>query len=610
MTTSEPLRSRAFPYLLTAGLAAAQLLAFPGHYLGQEHDDAQYVLAARSILHGEYRLGISPGDPKLTFVTPGWPMLLAPAAWVSGERLAGFQVWALLWLVLCDALAWLWFSCRAPRAAAAAGTCVFALNPLILTRSGVAMSEIPCLAACLGLLLLLDRGLPSWAAGLWLSAAWLIRPAALPLFPAVIGFYLWKRQPRPAALCLVAGAIPILAWKAWVSSAGAQLTELQELALNSPHGPALLSMAALNLRQAVSLWGQSSLPWASTAAGPCLILGLILAVAAAIGLWRQRLLKDYEPAGVFLLCGALMHAFWPWWYERYLVAFLPFLIWAAWKAFEALGENRAAGLLLVWALSPLAAQSLPIMRSGEERSRPDLAETYAWIRDNTRPQDAFASAFYCRDAIYAGRPFIPLPPAHSDALRRLRAAYVLWEPVPDLGSSRGSDYVWSRALEDVKDKLRQPPFIEVYSNEREKTAVYWIADEGQNRKRANARYLTKTSYFSFTAKVKFIETLFSPTPVSSGRSHSTAASLRSSSSLTSEPRAGTQKRQKRTARRLTRPRRPAFPVSPSGLGRPPPARRSCPAGPPRRRSPRSWPCPGSGRWRTNTAAARPRQSRR
>jgi len=473
---------RTLACLLLAGLAAAQLLAFPGHYLGQEHDDAQYVLAARALACAEYRLGISPGNPRLTFVTPGWPALLAPAAWIFKGALWGYQFWAYLWLVLCDVLVWLYFRRRAPPAAAAAAVGAFALNPLILTRSGVVMSEVPALAAALGLLLLLDLGLPAWAAGLWAGAAWLIRPAAAALFPAVLGLYLCRRRFRDAAIFLAAGALPVLAWRGWIGSAGAGLTEFEELALNSPRGLSpLLSMAGSNIRQALFLWGQSSLPWPSVSAAPCLILGSILALAAGAGLWRQASREGYDTAAVFLAAGALMHAFWPWWYERYLAAFLPFLIWAVWRSFSGLGGAKPAALLLIWALSPLVGQSLPIMTSRDDRSRPELAATYAWIRGRTNAWDAVASAFYCRDALYAGRPFVPLPSAlaaakgsYADLLRERRAKYVLWEPIPDLGSSRGAEFFWSLRLEEIGKQLAGPAFRKAYANAAEKTAVYEV----------------------------------------------------------------------------------------------------------------------------------------
>jgi len=49
---------------------------------------------------------------RLTEITPGWPLLLAPAALVSGDSPAGYQLWSWLWLVLCDALVWLWLRRR------------------------------------------------------------------------------------------------------------------------------------------------------------------------------------------------------------------------------------------------------------------------------------------------------------------------------------------------------------------------------------------------------------------------------------------------------------------------------------------------------------------
>jgi len=474
------MRSRALPWLLIFGLAAAQLLAFPGHYLGQEHDDAQYALASRSLLRGHYGTGVRPGDPPLTFINPGWPLLLTPAAAVSGDSSLGYQLWAYLWLVLCDALAWAWLRRRMPSAAAAAAVCVFALNPLVLSRSGVVMSELPGLASALGLLLLLER-LPPWGAGLWLAAAWLIRPAALPLFAAALGLYLWKRRWRDALACLAAAAPPILLWQAWVARAGQGFAEAAELAQNSPGGPlAWLAMAAENLREAAALWGQTSLPWVSASSWPGLLAGAVLGSLALAGLWRHLREEGYEPAAGYLAAGALMHAFWPWWFERYLPVYLPFLIWAVWRALARLGEDRAAALLLVWALAPFALQSAPLMRGREDAVRPELAKTYAWVREHTEGWELLASAFYCRDAWYTGRPFTPLPTAreagedYAEALRRRKVRYVLWSGVPDLGSSRGKEFAFSKALNEVSGRLKEKPFLRVYSDGEEGSAVYKV----------------------------------------------------------------------------------------------------------------------------------------
>lgn len=471
-------------FLLIAVLAALQLLFVPGHYLGAEHDDVQFVLAAHSLRDGRYSLGISPGDPPLTFATPGLPALLLPAAFLSGENPAAYELLCWGWLVAADALAWLWFRRRMAAGAAAAATALFALNPLVLSRAGVVMSEIPFLAFSLALLLALEsrRALPGWLAGLTLGFAWLIRPAALALWAAVGIHYLSRGERRQAGESLLCALAPALAWKFWVNMNGAPLAEFQELSLTlGVEGAAgWLRVAGVNLRAALALWGRSVLPWIAAGDGglAALAAGGILAATAGLGLARRLRGEGYDPGLGALAFGVLLHAFWPYWYERYLPPFLPFLIWGLYLCAESLpgGRRRAPWVLAALALMPLPAQGRVLLRERAARSRPELARTYAWVRENTPSQALFAGAFYGRDAFYTGRPFIPLPagPPLAEELRERRAAFVLWQEPPDLGSSLGGRFGWRRVLEGFAGELEGPGFSRVFAAPEEGAAVYAV----------------------------------------------------------------------------------------------------------------------------------------
>ncbi|MFA5139371.1 MAG: hypothetical protein WC728_09060 [Elusimicrobiota bacterium] len=459
-------------------VALLQLFCVPGHYLGEEHDDAQYVLAARGLLNGRYSLGILPADPPLTFVTPGWPLLLAPAAALSGDSNLGYELWSWAWLVLCDVLVWLWLRRRAGPWPAMAGAAAFGLNPLVLSRSGVVMSEVPFLATALGLLLALDRPLKGAWSGLALGFAWLIRPGAGPLFPATWAAHAVKRRWRDLGVSVVLSLGCVLAWKAWVASAGDRLAEFKELALASP----TWGGGSDNLREAALLLGQTLLPWpAPDGLAPLLAGALFAAVSLAGMVVAFRRERRLEPVSVYVLCWIGMHAFWPYWYERYLVTLLPFLLWGFCEALRAVvrPESLRAGLLAALALVPFPGQARWLLSGTRERSVPELQETYSWIRERTDPAAMFSSAFFCRDALYTGRPTVPLPLAGDDGplARRLsarRVRYVLWQNGLDLGSTLGESFHWTRALNGAARELAGPGFRPVYGNAREGSVVYEV----------------------------------------------------------------------------------------------------------------------------------------
>ncbi|MFC1679899.1 hypothetical protein ACFL2T_06785 [Elusimicrobiota bacterium] len=479
-------------FLILGVVVLLQLFCLPGQYIGKEGDGVFYVLASRSLLSGGYTLGISPGDPPLTFLTPGWPALLLPAAAISGDSAGGYHLWSWLWLALADVLLWMWLRRRMGGAAALAATALFGLNPLVLSRAGAVLSEIPCLALSLLLLNLLDRekGLAGWKSGLFLGFSWLVRPAVLPLFPAVWGYYLWRGRRRDAVLSALCSLAPIAVWLVWVSAVGGKVSEAEELSSTLLRGglSVLPGVGFHNALGALRLWGETMLPWPPSASPSpaALVLGAGLFAAASAGVvieWRR---SGYETAGLYLLLAVAMHAIWPWWFERYLPPLLPFLIWGLWSVLRrALRSERAAVCVLaVLAVVPVPGQGFELMRRAAARQRPEFASTYRWIKENTEPGALFTSALYHRDAYYTGRPFVPLPDLGAPGVRGAKGAaevlrsssvrYVLWYGVPELGSSLGAGFHWSRSLRGLASDVRGPRFRELRSFPEEGSAVYEV----------------------------------------------------------------------------------------------------------------------------------------
>jgi hypothetical protein len=443
VNSARPFLDRHSPRLFLGLAGLLQLLALPGRYVGKEHDDALYILASQGLLWGEYRLWFIPGHPPNTQFPPGFPALLGPVSFLFPDSLFAYQLFSAFILLLCNAAVWLWLKRRHPPGTALVLALLFALNPLVLSRVGTVMPEPAFLLAALGVLLIWDRDAQGWATGALLLAGYSLRPAALPLWAAVwIALLIHGR--RRALIGAVAGpALGLLAWTLWSKQTGG-VQEIHELALTygSQVWDRLFVYAAANARHLAEAWGSTFLPVSWAATSWPFWLGLAL-LALSLGGVSQGLRpwKKAEPAELFLVFSLLMHLAWSWWFDRYLLVLLPFLYSGLARALPPLqaASRRWTGVLAVVFLGQFMIQGR-LWLQADSSQKPELADTYEWIRSHTSPQDIFASAFYGRDVLHTGRVFVWFPAAGSpqDFLQKLsgrRIRYVLWQDGLNLGFS-------------------------------------------------------------------------------------------------------------------------------------------------------------------------------
>jgi len=455
---------RGLPAFALAGAALIQFLSLPNGYVGKEHDDALYVWAALALHYGEYRYFFAPGRPPID-MTPGLPALLCPVAAVFGAHLWAYQIalWALL--ALTNVAVWFWLKRRHPPPVALCLALLFALNPLTLARAGVVMPEAPALFVSLLVLLALEK--PAGGAGLGAGTliGYLIRPAALPLFAAVWGRLAMARLWRALALSVLIPVLGAAAWASWTRRAGG-MQESRELSrfYSRDAGARGVEIAAFNAARGTESLGATLLPlrWADNA-GPARAAGGVLLLLTAAGLLRALKRKDPDPAVLFLIAGAVMHLFWPWWYDRYLLTWLPFIL-----SFAVLGLPAKArahpkflGAALGAALAAQFAWQGRFSLGKEAGAEPPLAATYGWIRGHLPTNGAVASAYYGRDALYAARPFRSLPigatPAETwERLTAARVGYVLWYELGDTGFSTAGPSPLADSFNATQDLLRNP----------------------------------------------------------------------------------------------------------------------------------------------------------
>jgi hypothetical protein len=214
---------------------AAGVAVIDSRPVGVVHDDAMYVILARSLASGQgYRYLNLPGAPHATHFPPGYPALLAAVSWIAPAFPASVVVFKALNAVFLAVAAVLVARFAAARAmgrmwALALGATTGVSVPLLVLGSMV-MSEPLFLALLLALLPALEslaerpgsarRALLLGAA---LAACTLVRSHGIVLLPAVLLVLGARRRWREAGLVAVAAMGCLLPWQLWSAANSGQL---------------------------------------------------------------------------------------------------------------------------------------------------------------------------------------------------------------------------------------------------------------------------------------------------------------------------------------------------------------------------------------------------
>ncbi|HAM36271.1 MAG TPA: hypothetical protein DEB40_09490 [Elusimicrobia bacterium] len=450
--------------------SAAVLSAVPAQYLGRQQDDILYVITSHALANGGYRLFTSPGLPPLTMIMPGFPMVLMPITLIFGEFHPAYQIFCGLILAGLPWLLWRWLRRRLGEAESVLIALIFATSPIVLSQAGTIMSEgaYTCLAV---LFLAAAEARSAPARGALLLALTQVRPAGISLFPAALAEP-WRTRDWKAALKTALPALLGLSlWWLWSFSVSGGVDEAREWRLSYAGHPWLrpLAVALDNARFYLNAWGANYVP-----ASGSLAAALLLAALAGLGAWRLRREESARPALLMLAGALLMHLFWAWQYERYLIPILPWLLWLA-----AAGARRRAPWLLAGLLALQLCLHAPRRIMGDSAwTRPELSRTYEWIRGHSSPGDAIASPLYVRDGFLAARPSVPLPDTDdpgrfAELLARRRVRFVITQENLDVGLSQSRtatiQFKLDRALALLQDPGR---FRLVYARPEESSRVY------------------------------------------------------------------------------------------------------------------------------------------
>lgn len=470
-----------------AGLAALYLLCLRAYYVGFFNDDAFYLIGARSLLQGRYAELNAPGLPPLSY-HPGYPILLAPLAWITDGSLLAAQLLSVALTLACVRLLGLCFAAEASTAVVSAAAAAAALNPLMVSMSGTVLSDIPLLAVTLLLLLAARRHWEDASAWLWarLGAlagyACLVRTSGSALLAALVLCLLSERRWRAALSAGLSGGCVFGAYLLRNHFATGRSEGHWLEILDAWKDLRAWDNASFYLHE---LFGRALFRWPAVP-GRGLLEALTLALcvtalAAGLKAWGLKGWRKLVPAYASIY--AVVHLVWPKQGGRYLISILPLVCVLLFLGLERIGHRWKLGNRAVWAalalsLALCAAPVWGIVAAslwGWTPLTTPPERTVAWIGQATRVGDVFAAELDGRLYLLTGRQTVHLrkiaePETFFRWLRERGVSYVLSFP---------TDYIMRTPAGNLEaDPLRRERLDALLADSNRYERVFSDAAEG------------------------------------------------------------------------------------------------------------------------------------
>lgn len=429
---------RVFVLLVGAVATAAGLAVVDGRPVGVVHDDAMYVILARSLATGQgYHFLNVPGSPAATHFPPGYPALLAVVSWLAPDFPANVVVFkgvnalflgaaAVLVTILARRIV-------SERWALALGL-ASALSVPLLTLGSMVLSEPLFLAVVIAVLVRLEsfaeqpaRPLDAVLLGVAIAACTLVRAHGIMLVPAAAVVLLLRNRRRDAAILSVAAVLCLAPWQLWSarhsgvlpapllgnydSYTGWWLRGVRDM------GPMMIPHTiAKTTAEVLEMLGVLFAPVRGSATRAITVVVLFaFSVAGAVSS-RRRL-----PTTVLFLVGyAAIVAVWPFAPTRFVWGVWPLLllliaVGAHWAMSSARPRpiRLAASLALAWITIGYGAYELraargawwsSIARANTQR----IVPLVRWTSTHTRPGEIVASDDEGAVYLYTGRQALPV----------------------------------------------------------------------------------------------------------------------------------------------------------------------------------------------------------
>lgn len=435
----QSLRSWRVLVLLVGAVAMAAGLAVVDHRpVGVVHDDAMYVILARSLATGQgYHFLNIPGRPAATHFPPGYPAVLAVVSWLAPNFPASVAVFkALNALFLGTAAVLVTILARrivSERWALALGL-GSALSVPLLTLGSMVLSEPLFLALVVTVLVRLESfadqpagRLDAVMLGVAIAVCTLVRAHGIVLVPAAAVVLLLRNRRRDAAILTIAAVLCLLPWQLWSARHSGVLPAPLLGNYDSytswwlrgarDMGPMMIPRTiAKTTSEVQEMLGVLFTPIRSTATRASTVVALVAFGVAGVAAGRRRL-----PITLLFLAGyAAIVAVWPFAPARFVWGVWPLLLLvivagAHWAV--SLARPRplrgAACLALGWIIIGYGAYELRAAR-GEWWSSIARANTQRivllvhWTSTHTRPGDVVATDDEGAVYLYTGRQALPV----------------------------------------------------------------------------------------------------------------------------------------------------------------------------------------------------------
>jgi hypothetical protein len=416
--------------------------------IGAFHDDARYLLLARSIAEGTgYRFVLTPGAPAGTHFPPAFPLVLASLWKIAPAFPASETLFKLLNAFMLPLAAFATYSFARVRGglapwAACAVALAFAGSVPVLFLDGVLFAEPFFIAALMGALLLCERSLrgqtddrDSWplyglafAAGVAIGGVTMIRTLGIALGVGLAVTLVLRREWKRLAFSMAGIGVLVVPWQLWTMMHGGEIPPIVSgdlgtygswvgAALHTEGNGFVARVAVENLKGFAIL-----LELFDVAGVMAAVVAVPLVIALAIG--ARRLYRSAPVSVASAAAYLLVVLIWPGTPDRFLWPMWPLLLTGVacgaseivkWSTVST--RTRIARGTMLAALGVCALLFLKFnvgmygSRSWEEPDRANAklamaaSETAAAL-----PPGLVATEFDAMVSLYTGRPAIPLLP--------------------------------------------------------------------------------------------------------------------------------------------------------------------------------------------------------
>ena len=339
-TAPESTRTQRVWFAVAALLAVYAILAWlqRAPSITAANDDAEYLLLGHALAQGSYRNLYVVGHPFQAQYPPGFPALLAALGSVFGFRLWLFQAVNISCVILSLGLLFDVVRHRWSERFALVLLALLVINPSLVSRGGLLMSEAPYMALAM---------VPLWvtvrrpASGKWLAvaavaavAASLTRSIGVTLIAAMLLYLLLERRWRGALGLLTLALVTVGSWIGWTmqlpGSTGRSYVADSVAGYETSGGllGTILTRLTTNVPQYLIRGIPFHLP-VFTIPGTPIDNIMWVSVVTVLGLVGVTVIwLRWRVAALYLVSYLGLVAIWAWTLSRYLIPIVPLIVLA------------------------------------------------------------------------------------------------------------------------------------------------------------------------------------------------------------------------------------------------------------------------------------------